>query len=165
VSQQSSRSSLAALTLGTIGVVCGGVGASPLYALKELHDLRHDNVLQETNLVVTARTHDVPWAPFNERASAVQVARGRSKVTLNFGFRSELDVPAALQLLAPQAIELDPTRTSHFLSRETVVRSVGDGMASWRDQRFAMRRNAASAADLLNLPANRVVELGTKAQT
>ena len=35
VSQHSSKSSLAALTLGAIGVVYGDIGTSPLYALKE----------------------------------------------------------------------------------------------------------------------------------
>ena len=130
-----------------------------------LHNLKHNNVLHETNLFVTAHTHDIPWVPFNERASAEQLARGCWKVTLNFGFKNDLDVPAALELLAPLGIELDPMRTSYFLSRETVVPTIGDGMAPWREKLFAsMHRNAASAADFLNLPANRVVELGTKVQ-
>ena len=55
--------------------------------------------------------------------------------------------------------------TSYFLSRATVVPSFGEGMAAWREKLFAnMHRNATSAADFLNLPANRVVELGTKVQ-
>jgi KUP system potassium uptake protein len=38
-------------------------------------------------------------------------------------------------------------------------------MALWRERLFAaMARNAGSAADYFNLPANRVIELGTKVQ-
>ena len=36
------------------------------------------------------------------------------------------------------------------------------GMALWRDHLFAwMTRNATRATDFFNIPANRVVELGT----
>lgn len=76
-----------------------------------------------------------------------------------------VDVPAALDLLQGHGIELDPMTTSYFLSRATVVPTLGAGMAPWREKMFAsMHRNAASAADFLNLPPNRVVELGTKVQ-
>jgi KUP system potassium uptake protein len=62
-------------------------------------------------------------------------------------------------------VDIDEMTTSYFLSRETVVPTVGSGMAPWREKLFAgMHRNAAAAADFLNLPPNRVVELGSKVQ-
>ena len=74
-------------------------------------------------------------------------------------------VPTALEQLQSQGIDLDPMTTSYFLSRSTIVPTPGGGMAPWREKLFAnMHRNAASAADFLNLPPNRVVELGTKVQ-
>ena len=74
-------------------------------------------------------------------------------------------MPAALVLLEREGIVLDPMTTSYFLSRETVVPSMDGAMAPWREKLFAsLHRNAASAADFLNLPENRVVELGTKVQ-
>jgi KUP system potassium uptake protein len=130
-----------------------------------LHNLKHNNVLHEVNLFVTAHTHDIPWVPFDQRANAQLLAKDCWKVTLDFGFKNDLDVPAALELLRDKGIELDPMRTSYFLSRETVVPTLGEGMAPWREKLFAsLHRNASSAADFLNLPANRVVELGTKVQ-
>jgi KUP system potassium uptake protein len=72
-------------------------------------------------------------------------------------------VPGALAVLQEQGIELDPMTTSYFLSRSTIVPSLGGGMAPWREKLYAnMHRNASAAADFLNLPPNRVVELGTK---
>ena len=86
-------------------------------------------------------------------------------MTLNFGFKNDLDVPAALDLLQGQGIVLDPMTTSYFLSRATVMPTLGGGMAPWREKLYAsLHRNASSAADFLGLPANRVVELGTKVQ-
>ncbi len=128
-----------------------------------MHNLKHNHVLHERNLFVTAHTHDIPWVPFSERVRAEPLCRGCWQVTLNFGFKNDLDVPDALGLLFGSGITLDPMTTSYFLSRETVVPSFGGGMARWREKLFAsMHRNAASAADFLNLPTNRVVELGAK---
>ena len=140
-------------------------GEADLTPTALLHNLKHNNVLHETNLFVTVNTLDVPWVPFNERASALTLCKGGWAVTLNFGFKNEQDVPAALELLKGRGIELDPMTTSYFLSRSTIVPALGSGMAPWRGKLFAhMHRNAASAADFLNLPPNRVVELGAKVQ-
>ncbi|QOJ22775.1 MAG: hypothetical protein HRU78_03180 [Gammaproteobacteria bacterium] len=60
-------------------------------------------------------------------------------------------------------LEFEPLKTSYFLSREIIVSSPGEGMAQWRERIFAaMARNAGTAAEYFNLPANRVLELGTR---
>ena len=87
------------------------------------------------------------------------------QVTLHFGFKNDPDVPEALKLLAGRGVLLDPMETSYFLSRDIVIPTLGSGMAMWREKLFAnMHRNAAAAADFLNLPTNRVVELGSKVE-
>ena len=140
-------------------------GEADLTPTALLHNLKHNNVLHETNLFVTVNTLDVPWVPFAERARAALLCKGCWSVTLQFGFKNDVDVPAALALLQGQGIDLDPMTTSYFLSRATVVPTLGGGMAPWREKLFAnMHRNAASVADFMNLPPNRVVELGTKVQ-
>jgi len=140
-------------------------GEADLTPTALLHNLKHNNVLHETNLFVTVRTLDVPWVPFAERARAEPLCKGGWSITLQFGFKNDVDVPAALELLQGHGFELEPMRTSYFLSRSTVIPTLGGGMAPWREKLFAnMHRNAASVADFMNLPANRVVELGTKVQ-
>jgi KUP system potassium uptake protein len=130
-----------------------------------LHNLKHNNVLHETNLFVTVHTLDVPWVPFAQRTRATPLCKGAWAVTVNFGFKNDVDVPGALELLEHEGIHLDPMTTSYFLSRATIVPTLGSGMAPWREKLYAnMHRNAASVVDFLNLPANRVVELGTKVQ-
>ena len=130
-----------------------------------LHNLKHNHVLHESNLFVTVNTHEVPFVLASERADARLLCKDCWGVTLNFGFKDDVDVPAALQRLQLQGTVLEPMTTSYFLSRATVVPTLGGGMAPWREKLYAnMHRNAASAADFLNLPTNRVVELGTKVQ-
>ncbi|WP_363324844.1 potassium transporter Kup [Eleftheria terrae] len=129
-----------------------------------LHNLKHNRVLHETNVFVTVRHHEVPWIGFDRRVEVEPLGRDCWLVVLHFGFKNDPDVPEALKLLRNRGVHMDDMETSYLLSRETVVpSSIKTGMSSWREKVFAgMHRNAAAAADFLNLPANRVVELGTK---
>ena len=128
-----------------------------------LHNLKHNKVLHEQNLFVAAVLHDVPWIGFDKRVQVEALGHDCWQVQLHFGFKNEPDMPEALKLLEGRGVKLDEMETSYFLSRDTVIPTLGGGMAMWREKLFAsMHRNAASMADFLNLPANRIVELGSK---
>jgi len=75
-------------------------------------------------------------------------------------------VGLALELCAPHGLAFDPMDVSYFLSRETIVPvGAAGGMALWRERIFAaLARNAGSITDYFNVPANRVVELGTQVE-
>ena len=74
-------------------------------------------------------------------------------------------MPAALALGKTQGLEINMMETSFFLSRQTLVPKLGKDMALWREKIFAlMSRNASSATGFFNIPANRVVELGTRVE-
>ncbi len=130
-----------------------------------LHNLKHNKVLHETNLFVTVRSHEVPWINMDKRLEVTSLGRHCWQVVLHYGFKNDPDVPSALLQMRGQGCQVDPMSTSYFLSRDTVVPTIGDGMAQWREKLFAqMHRNASSAADFLNLPNNAVVELGSKVE-
>jgi KUP system potassium uptake protein len=130
-----------------------------------MHNLKHNKVLHEYNLFVTVKHHEVPWIGFDKRVQMEPLGHDCWQVTLHFGFKNDPDVPEALKLLEGRGVPLDEMETSYFLSRDIVIPTFGDGMAMWREKLFAtMHRNAAAAADFLNLPANRIVELGSKVE-
>lgn len=130
-----------------------------------MHNLKHNKVLHEHNLFVTVRHHEVPWIGFDKRLTMKPLGHDCWQVTLNFGFKNDPDMPEALKLLEGRGVPLDEMDTSYFLSRDTVIPTFGDGMAMWREKLFAgMHRNATDMADFLNLPANRIVELGAKVE-
>lgn len=130
-----------------------------------LHNLKHNKVLHETNLFVSVRHHEVPWIGFDKRVEVEPLGHDCWRVVLHFGFKNDPDVPEALKLLRSHGVQLNEMETSYFLSREIVLPRRGTGMMAWREKLFAsMHRNAASVADFLNLPANRVVELGAKVE-
>ncbi len=128
-----------------------------------LHNLKHNKVLHAINLFVTVRSHEIPWIGLDKRLQIESLGHDCWQVEINYGFKNDPDVPKALQQLKGRGCELDSMSTSYFLSRDTVVPTLGAGMAPWREKLFAqMHHNASAAADFLNLPNNAVVELGSK---
>ncbi len=128
-----------------------------------LHNLKHNKVLHEHNLFVTVRNHEVPWIGMNRRVEFEALGHSCWQVILNYGFKNDPDVPRALGQIRGRGCDIDRMKTSYFLSRDTVIPSIGSGMAPWREKLFAqMHHNASGAADFLRLPNNSVVELGSK---
>ena len=128
-----------------------------------LHNLKHNKVLHKQNLFVTVRNHEVPWIGMDKRLEVESLGHDCWQVIVHYGFKNNLDLPKALQRIKGRGCELEAMNTSYFLSRDTVVPTIGGGMAQWREKLFAqMHHNASGAADFLSLPNNAVVELGSK---
>ena len=145
---------------GTAVFLTSGKGAVPNAML---HNLKHNKVLHKQNLFVNVQNHEVPWIDENERLQIKALGNDCWQVEIHYGFKDDPDVPGALSHLKGMGCEVSPMTTSYFLSRDSIVPTVGSGMSAWREKLFAqMHLNASSAADFLNLPSNSVVELGSK---
>jgi KUP system potassium uptake protein len=130
-----------------------------------LHNLKHNKVLHAQNLFVAVQHHEVPWVSMQNRLEVEDLGHDCWQVVIHYGFKNDPNVPKALALMKPHGVELDGMTTSYFLSRDTVIPTLGGGMALWREKIFAqMHRNASGAADFLNIPSNAVVELGSKVE-
>ncbi|NPC57334.1 potassium transporter Kup [Caenimonas soli] len=130
-----------------------------------MHNLKHNQVLHERNLILTVVFHDVPWISPAERVTVEPLAAGFWRIQVNYGFKDSPDIPAALEQCSSHTLPINLFETSYFLSREIVVPTKGAGMADWREGLFAfMSRNAGNIADFLRLPNNCVIELGTRIQ-
>jgi KUP system potassium uptake protein len=145
---------------GTAVFLTSGKGAVPNAML---HNLKHNKVLHQQNLFVNVQNHEVPWIDDAERLQIKALGNNCWQVEIHYGFKDDPDVPGALAHLKGLGCEVSPMTTSYFLSRDSIVPTVGSGMSAWREKLFAqMHLNASSAADFLNLPSNSVVELGSK---
>jgi KUP system potassium uptake protein len=130
-----------------------------------MHNLKHNQVLHEQNVILTVRFQEVPWVPEQDRLQVEPLVSGFWKVQVNYGFMDEPDIPRALRLCLSKGLTVDEGAISYFLSREIVVPTRGAGMAPWREALFAtMSRNAGSVVSYFKLPDNGVVELGTRVQ-
>jgi KUP system potassium uptake protein len=130
-----------------------------------LHNLAHNKVIHERVIFLTVIVRDVPRVPFEERVSVEVLGNNCHRLKLYYGFKDMPDVPQTLQQFKIGGIEFNLLETSFFVSRETVIPTPGDGMALWRERLFAaMTRNAGSIVEYFNIPANRVIELGTQVE-
>jgi KUP system potassium uptake protein len=130
-----------------------------------LHNLKHNQVLHERNVVLTVVFHDVPRIPDSERVRVEALVPGFWRVHVDYGFQDSPDIPAALLLCGAHGLPIDLFECSYFISRDIIVPSRGGAMPRWREILFAtMARNAGNVAEFFRLPDNNVVELGTRVQ-
>ncbi|MBK7562984.1 MAG: potassium transporter Kup [Propionivibrio sp.] len=128
-----------------------------------LHNLMHNKVLHERVLIISVKVFDEPYVPEIDRVEICKLKGDFYRVTVQYGFKDEPDIPLALSLCASQGLDIDMMETSFFLGRATLIPRVGSGMALWREKLFIfLFRNAASATGFYKIPSNRVVELGTQ---
>ena len=128
-----------------------------------LHNLMHNKVLHERVVLLSVQFFDVPYVPDIDRVEVRQLKENFWSVIIQYGFKDEPDVPAALDLCANAGLAFSALETSYFIGRETLIPRLGSEMAFWREKIFiAMFRNAGSATAFFKIPSNRVVELGTQ---
>jgi len=129
-----------------------------------LHNLKHNKVLHERVVLLTLANEDVPRIADKERTE-VQVLEPKRlyRVVLHFGFMENPDMMHALNLLGRHGLTFELADTTFFLGKSTITPSRKRGLFTWRRELFRwMQRNAPSAVEYLNLPADRVIELGAR---
>ncbi|MDA3558940.1 MULTISPECIES: potassium transporter Kup [Acinetobacter] len=129
-----------------------------------LHNIKHNKVLHQRNILVTVVIEDVPYVEPEERISTETLAEHFFRIKIFYGFKDEMNVPKALMQAYEQlGLEYDLMHISFFISRDRIVHSVGDGMSPWREKLFiSMQRNTSPVSDFYQIPTNRVVELGSQ---
>ena len=128
-----------------------------------MHNLKHNQVLHETIIVLTVKTLQTPHAPDNERVKIEEFMPDVRRVTLTFGFMETPNVVKALTASRKHGLKFDIMKTSFFLSRRTIIPSEKSGMPLWQDHLFIfLARNATNATDFFHIPSGRAVELGNQ---
>jgi KUP system potassium uptake protein len=147
---------------GTAVFMAGDPTGTPLALL---HNVKHNKVVHELNVLLTLVTDDVPYVPEPERASVKSLGQGFFRVVAHHGFMDMPDVPRLLRQVRSAALPIDLERTSYFLGRERLIPAGRSGMARWREWLFSvMSQNAQSATTYFRIPPGHVVELGTQVE-
>ncbi len=128
-----------------------------------LHNLKHNKVLHQRNLIVSIRTADRPLVSDEKRLSVERIDDNFSTAVLSYGFMESPDVPRDLGLSRRDGKGLvgDPMRTSFFIGRNTLKPDAEQGMPLWQDRIFMfLQRNASDPTEFLRIPPGKVLELG-----
>ena len=131
-----------------------------------LHNLKHNKVLHERNVMLTVDILETPVADADERIHLQPMAGEFYGLEVRFGFAEDPNIPLALSRCARNGLPFDLMDTTFFLSRENIVADKRrPGMVLWRDRLFAfMSRNALPATAFFQIPGNRLIELGTQVE-
>jgi KUP system potassium uptake protein len=128
-----------------------------------LHNLKHNKVLHEHNVVLTIITVDTPRASDEDRVEIVKVTPRFTRVALHFGYMETPNVPRGLAIARKHGWHFDIMSTSFFLSRRSLKPASHSGMPRWQDRLFiALAKSASDATDFYHIPTGRVVEVGTQ---
>jgi KUP system potassium uptake protein len=128
-----------------------------------LHNLKHNKILHEQNVVLTVKTEDAPRVLNHERVRIEHLGDSFWRATMTFGYMEAPNIPRGLALLRKQGFKVDIMATSFFVSRRSIRPSVHGGMPLWQDKLFiSLAKSASDATDFFQIPTGRVVEVGTQ---
>jgi KUP system potassium uptake protein len=138
--------------------------SDPNYAPTALmHNLKHNKILHEHNVILTIITTDTPRVAETDRVTITQVSPRFSRIALKFGYVEIPNVPKALALARKKGWTFDIMSTSFFLSRRALRLAAKSSMPRWQDRLFiGLARSASDATDFFQIPTGRVVEVGTQ---
>ncbi len=127
-----------------------------------LHNIKHNHVLHEKNVILTITTVNKPRVSLEQRFRIEKISDRFTLIELRFGFMQSHNVSQALAYLRKTGFKFDIMSTSFYLGRRKLVPDAASGMPMWQDRLFIAMANAATdPSDYFHLPANRVVELGS----
>lgn len=128
-----------------------------------LHNLKHNKVLHDHNVILTIVNEDIPRVAIKDRVQLEPVSEKFMRLILRFGFMERPNVPKALALARKQGWQFDIMSTSFFLSRRSIRPDPRSGMSPWQDRLYIfLAHNADDASTYFQLPTDRVVEIGTQ---
>ncbi|HWQ90836.1 MAG TPA: potassium transporter Kup [Clostridia bacterium] len=147
---------------GTAVFMAGDPRGAPLALL---HNLKHNAVVHERNVILTIQTSEKPHIAPEKRVEVQDLGPGFYRVIGHFGFMEQPNVPVLLDACAQHGLKFQLHRTTFFLSSETILSRRKTGLSRWRAILFAvLARNAQRATAFFSLPPNRVVELGMQVE-
>jgi KUP system potassium uptake protein len=126
-----------------------------------LHNLKHNHVLHEQNVILTIWTRDKPYVPDSERVEMTRLSKRFIKLNITFGFMDEPNVSRALMLCKKAGFKFEIMQTSFYLGRRNLIASPNAGLPRWQENLYiALSDFAIDPSAYFKLPPNRVVELG-----
>jgi KUP system potassium uptake protein len=128
-----------------------------------LHNLKHNKVLHEKNVVLTVKTVDTPRVPDEDRVRIEHVGDSFWRIQMIYGYMETPNIPRGLAILRKLGFKFDIMATSFFLSRRSIRPAAQSGMPLWQDRIFiSLAKSASDATDFFQIPTGRVVEVGTQ---
>ena len=130
-----------------------------------LHNMKHNMVLHERNVLMRVIIADLPHVPVDQRVNVERLGKGFFRVTAHYGYMDDPNVPEALEAARKHGLATDMMQTSFFIGRETLIPSSKPGLPIWQERVYiALAATALSATAFFGIPPGQVVELGAQVE-
>jgi KUP system potassium uptake protein len=128
-----------------------------------LHNLKHNRVLHERNIILTVKTEDVPRVARHERIEIDRIADTFIRVVAHYGFMETPSVPKIIEHCRRKDLNIDIAATSFFVSRRSLKTTLKSELPRWQERLFIwLAGRAEDATEYFRIPSDRVVEVGTQ---
>jgi KUP system potassium uptake protein len=145
---------------GTAVFLTGDPNSAPTSLL---HNLKHNRVLHERNIIMNIQVLDTPRVARHERMTVEKVSEGFTRVIARYGFMETPSIPKILEHCRRKDLNIDIAATSFFLSRRSLKSTSKSEMPAWQEKLFIfLAGTAADATGYFRIPTDRVVEVGTQ---
>lgn len=145
---------------GTAVFLTADINAAPTSLM---HNLKHNKVLHERNIILSIKTVDTPRVPRHERISIDKVSDTFIRVTARYGFMETPSVPKIFDHCKRKDLNIDIGGTSFFLSRRSLRATPKSELPKWQERLFILlTRSGQDATTYFQIPTDRVVEVGTQ---
>ncbi len=141
------------------------VGTPKGTPLALLHHLKANKCLQQTVLLLTIITEEVPSVDDEERMTLSSMGEGVWRAIVRYGYMELPDVSRLVERIMAQGIPVKPQSTTYYFNREMILSGGSARMFQWQKNLYAfLSRNATSVKDYYRIAPTQIIEIGLPVQ-
>ncbi|WP_043589015.1 potassium transporter Kup [Geminisphaera colitermitum] len=141
------------------------VGTPKGTPLALLHHLKANKCLQQTAVLLTILTEDVPQVNDEERMTLELLGEGVWRATGRYGYMESPDVAKLCERIAFQGVPLNLQATTFYFNREMIISGGNTRMFEWQKSLYAfLSRNARPVKDYYRILPTQIIEIGLPVQ-
>jgi KUP system potassium uptake protein len=130
-----------------------------------LHHLKANKCLQQTVVLLTILTEEVPHVDEEERFTLDSLGEGVWRATGRYGYMESPDVAKIVERIKNQGVPLNPMATTFYFNREMIITGGDARMWEWQKGLYAfLSRNARPVKDYYQIMPTQIIEIGLPIQ-
>ncbi|MBA4138107.1 MAG: potassium transporter [Opitutus sp.] len=147
---------------GTGVFMAGNPKGTPLVLL---HHLKANKVLQETVVLLSIVTEEVPTVPDADRLTVSEIGHGAWRAIGRYGYMESPDVARLMEQVKAAGVPVKFNEATYYFNREMILTGGNTAMFEWQKHFYAfLSRNARQARDYYRLPPMQIIEVGMPIQ-
>ncbi len=130
-----------------------------------LHHLKANKCLQETVVLLTILTEEVPTVPEDERMTLEHKGQGVWRAIGRYGYMESPNVANLCERIRGQGVDVSTQATTFYFNREMIIGGGNARMFEWQKALYSfLSRNARPVKDYYAILPTQIIEIGLPIQ-